>query len=152
MDNYSLIVLDYQPHFKAARIKSNLYYCKLEIKKAISNNVPIIFVEYIGAGNTIKSLRDLTNSYTKVFTIIKHSDSGAKELAEVLNSINSSTKLVFCGVNTDLCVYDTISDLNFYSESKSDFEIQVIAKACNSEYSHQNGLTKLKALNKVKII
>ena len=141
--SYSLIVIDMQKAFAAARRKRVLLNCEKEINKAIKNNCSIVFVEYFNCGKTIKQLTNLTKNYKKTYTVIKNDDDGSPEISHLFKAHRLPAKNIkVCGVNTDACVLDTVCSLS-YSDRFSKSIIDVIANACDASYNHGQGLQQI---------
>jgi hypothetical protein len=141
--SYSLVVIDMQKAFTAARRKRVLLNCEKEINKAIKNNCSIIFVEYFNCGKTIKKLTDLTKNYKKTYTVTKNNDDGSPEISCLFKSNRLPAKNIkVCGVNTDACVLDTVCGLS-HSNRFSKSIIDVIANACDTSYNHEQGLQQI---------
>jgi nicotinamidase-related amidase len=151
--DYSLVIVDMQTGFVAANSRKTLKNCKREIRKAIKDDANIIFVEYNGCGRTIKELTEITDkiAYKKKFVAIKRKNSGAKIILKTMKKNNipttKHTNFRVCGVNTDACVLETVEDLARALRQRS-YNIEVILSACNSSYSHKDGVSDLKNLAK----
>ncbi len=144
---YTLVVIDMQPYFTAARGKRILANCQKEIQTARKLNNYILFVEYENCGRTDQRLIDLVNGYHKTLTVVKNDDDGSWELQKALRYLQQHKKpLKVCGVNTDMCVYDTVYGL---LKVMPWIKIKVVEDACDSYQDHMYGLTLLKKLNNV---
>lgn len=129
MEKFVLVIIDMQAYFLSALDKDTIKACRREIRFAIKNECPIIFVEYSGNGETIYALKDLVNDYKKVSFIEKCDNDGSHEIAQEIRAIRSnSLKLRVCGVNVDCCVFDTVLGLR---ESFGK-EIEIVADATNA--------------------
>lgn len=142
---YVLCVIDMQDEFEVAADSRVGINVQREIQLAISDDAHVLFVEYNGSGDTLPELTRLTKTTSKAHTVIKTGDDGSKAIVAALKEYdipNHHLKIV--GVNTDYCVYRTVHGLRrklpFYSQ------IEVIADACDSQWSHVEGLTNLHAL------
>lgn len=150
---YTLVVVDMQYEFFAARNEKTQKACKDAIKKAIKNKSPIVFLEYVDYGPTLPSLTKLTRNYSKVFHVSKSEWDGSSESLKVLtdNKITSS-KFRVCGVYTDCCVAATAIGL---AEKSPSSKIEVLEKACwaSSDIYHENGLKKMSShKNRIRVI
>ena len=152
---YTLIILDMQGYFSAAKKDNVKRNCRHEIIKAMAQNAPILFVEYKSCGRTISSLTKLTREvkYGKVYRVIKSADDGSSEIDSFIKKNRLPRKHIrFTGINTDCCVQDTVTGLD--SMCKSDHVIEVVADACASEDidSHKQGIKALRRLRHVAIV
>jgi nicotinamidase-related amidase len=139
-----------QKTFTASTLKSVQRGCISEIKKAIKQNAPIVFVEYKSYGKTVEKLTQLVSktNYTNVYTITKMSNNGAREIDKLLREKRlPKNHLRVCGVNTDCCVLETVDGLDgMYG--KRDLLIEVVSNACGSVFSHEDGVAELSVLSK----
>ncbi|CAB4196762.1 Isochorismatase-like [uncultured Caudovirales phage] len=140
--SYTLIVIDVQSSFTAAKQKRVLTNCEKEIDKAIKNNCSIVFVEYFDCGKTSKRLTNLTINYRKTYIVTKYDDDGSPEILSLFKSNRLPKNIKVCGVNTDACVLDTVCGLSNLKRFKSS-KIEVISNACGSDYNHKNGLDQI---------
>lgn len=149
--SYTLVLIDVQPQFYAATNKRTQKNCGSEIRKAIKNNVPIVFVEYITFGKTVPKLTKIVkeSNYTNVYRLLKQECDGSPEISKLLKQKNLSKHLRVGGVNTEQCVLETVAGL---VKNNSDIKITVVNKACNSEYSHQLGIDLLSNLQNVQVV
>lgn len=146
---YTLCVIDMQQYFLNNGNDVSVEGVAREIRQAIKDDADILFVEYQGCGDTVPNLTDLVKHLgsTKVHKVVKSGDDGSEDIMEKINREDlKSDHLKVVGVNTDCCVYRTVSGLKFrYPESK----IEVVADACHSNWgpdSHINGLQLIKSL------
>lgn len=138
----TLVIIDMQKQFYAANKKLIIKACQREIKRAIKNKEPIIFVEYKFHGRTMRELKDLVKDYKHKHTTIKESNSGAYQIHNAIQKHNLHKNLRICGVNTDACVLDTVEELNgFYCRRnlgwQTAYKITVVADATNAMFYHQ---------------
>lgn len=145
---YTLVIIDMQAEFPAACNKSVISKIEKEIDKAISNNSPIVFLEYVGYKRTISKLFNRVDGYENSYFIRKYEDDGSKPLINLIKGFKLPKTLKVCGVNTDACVYKTVIGL---TKNSSTLKIEVISKACWSDYSHENGLRYISEYKKIKI-
>lgn len=149
---YTLVVVDMQEKFVAARNEKTQKACKTAIRKAIKHKSPIVFLEFVNYGPTLPSLTKLTRNYPKVFHVSKSEWDGSRESLKILtdNKITSS-KFKVCGVYTDCCVAATAMGL---VDKSSSAKIEVIGNACwasNDEY-HSDGLKKMSGYkNRIRV-
>lgn len=153
---YTLLVIDMQYKFPAARNVRLRQACRREITEAMTDRAHIIFVEYVNYGRTIKSLRDLVTHYKEVSYVTKCSDNGAHALRPFLTG-SPKCDVRVCGVNTNCCVLDTVRGLKrsrWWNARRSRRRfIHVVADACNSwsSSSHDAGLKRFKRMSNVLI-
>ncbi|SRR5579885_1444967 len=146
---YTLVVVDMQSSFEAANSRRVRENCKREIERAMEAGAAIIFVEYIGQGPTIPSLVKLTDDYDRVFITRKNDDDGSREVRKVIQDNRLPAKRIrVCGVNTDCCVFETVSGLTCKLKSVT---LEVVADACNSDYQHLTGLNDMAKMSGVTI-
>ena len=144
-DNSALIVIDMQPRFATRGGNQNDEENKKKLKELIKNQLeaiklakasqlPIIFIEYEGFGDTTEELKKATEGYNDVKYIIKDSDgmlsydnSHKAELAEYLSQ-KKVGNLIITGANGGACVQESITsslDNNYnvisYSKGIADF-------------------------------
>jgi len=107
---YTLIVVDMQHMFPAS--SKCLDACKDIVRAFVKTNNDIVFVEYVGCGQTISSLKRLARNAHYVY---KDKCDGSKEINECVTKNALSTNFVVCGVNTGACVLETVVGLTYYS-------------------------------------
>ncbi|MDP2696096.1 MAG: isochorismatase family protein [bacterium] len=151
MRKYTLVIIDMQPHFGAAKNKILLSSIKLEIAKAIKLNNHIMFVRYIGCGKISSGLLKMIIHYNNVSFVNKDDQDGGHETLMALSVYNARTNLKFCGVNTDECVRDTITHIAMRYPKR--FKIHVMENCCYSysEASHKGGICALSKIENVYI-
>lgn len=129
--------------------------CKRELIKAINDDAQIIFLEFCKHGPTIQELTSLLKEYkyTKYTFVSKEHDDGSKDLLNVILKNNLPPSIKVCGVNTDCCVYDTVSGYlhamtNYKKKSKdsNEFNVKVIIDACASSWYHEKGVKYMRDL------
>jgi len=146
---YTLVIIDMQDNFAAAKYKSVQYGCISEIEQAIKRNAPIVFVEYRYSGKTVESLKQLIAAvkYENVHTVTKTTNNGASAINKLLQRKKlPKNHLRVCGVNTDCCVLETIEGFNSMYRNRN-FLIEVVLNACGSEHSHEEGVDELSTLS-----
>lgn len=146
--SYSLLVIDAQPIFSAANSTSLIRSIRSEILTAKQAKAPIVFVEFAlkhiapQVGQTHQTLLDAAAGSD--FSIVaKKSQSGATEVNQHYRRYFAKLPpLRVCGVNTEMCVLDTVEGLK-----KLGWEnITIASSACNSDANHQFGLNLLKKI------
>lgn len=118
----TVVVIDMQPYFIVA--KQALPGVRRLLKFANERSLPVVFVEWEGIGGTYGSLKKLAPAATYVY---KYGRDGSKELNEALMRNMFSRNLIVGGVNTFVCVRETISGC--FKQSVAD-EITIVASAC----------------------
>lgn len=156
--SYSIVVIDMQNIFlkNVLKIDSDIIQkCKRELIKAINDNAQIIFLEFRRHGPTTKELTSLLKEYKyeKYISVSKEFDDGSKDLLNVILKNNLPHNIKVCGVNTDCCVYDTVSGYlhamtNHKNEFKdsNEFNVKVIIDACASSWYHERGVKYMRDL------
>lgn len=149
-----LLIIDMQASFDASLDPKVQRSCIREIKKAMREQAPIVFVEYSGHGSTISELTDVVEQahYKKVHHVLKHDDDGSDVIVEFLRKKHlPRSNLSVVGVNSNWCVRSTVAGLTYLLKSAT---IKVIADACNCNDtdSHRRGLNEMRLLNNVKIL
>jgi len=151
--SYTLIVIDVQPHFSAAKKVKRA--CIKELNKAIDNKAHIVFLEFETYGNTYQELMDVIKEkkYKKIGVGLKWEDDGSDQVEEIINKKRMiKTKFKVVGVNTGYCVLATVEGL---AKKYPKAYIEVLSKACNSSYYHKTELGWIehnKYLPNVKVI
>lgn len=124
-DRPALVIIDMQPHYA----KRNGFHTAPEnifkidqviasqvaaIEKAKKQNIPIIFVEYTGAGDTADNLKKAVQGYKDVKFFKKNTDGmfdppnrGRQELVDYLKK-NRIGNLIVTGANGGACVRQSI--------------------------------------------
>ena len=135
-NHYTLIVIDVQYYFMAARSKSLQNNIIREIKKAAALSNPIVFVEY--AGETIWGVRYAVENYPHAYEVAKMGVNGGREIHALLKHKGLCKTLRVCGVQTEACVFQTVSELF----DIADYDITLVSSACGSvdESTHDDGI------------
>ena len=123
---YTLAVVDMQYGFNTAKEELTIQGCAEQIKLAIKNKNPIVFVEYEECGETLEELVKLTNKYENRFFIEKERDDGSRELKQAIREEKLPKNIRICGVNFECCVFDTARSLT------QNHETTLVATAVNS--------------------
>jgi len=130
MPGKTLVIVDMQPVFKASKDPNTIIAVTHEIFMAKQNNHAIIIVEYARSGRTHTGFDDLLKGYPHKARIRKRDDDGSKEIVRALCRRNFPMQtLRVCGVNTDCCVYETVTGL---IKKLSKTQVEVVKNACNS--------------------
>ena len=129
MNDYTLICIDMQPGFVAAKDPVTINACAKEISFAIENKNPIIIVEYKYNGPTWPRLTNLVRDYPFVSFIKKNDDDGSEDIMNFFYRCKIQPERIrIVGVNTDACVLATLYSLY----TASCFRLEIVRKACNS--------------------
>lgn len=150
---YTLVIIDMQYCFAAAKTQNIKSPILREIKLAQKHKNPIIVVEYKvdkkhHNGCTVKYITKATGGRTKVPFIKKKTDDGSMVIIDAIKTLTRSRRIRIVGVNTGQCVKDTVNGLVW-----NGYKPQIVGDACNS-YSYENhrfGLLSMKK-SKVKIL
>lgn len=122
-----LVIVDMQPMFPAAQCNGLVDAVKREVLRAISENRPVIVLEYVGWGPSYDCIMELLEGYDRWVRRVKRTWSGA---AEVLDECQShgwdSSNHRVCGVETFACVAQTCEDL-----AAADRKVVVVTDGCN---------------------
>jgi len=131
MPEKTLIIVDMQPVFRASREPNTIIAVTHEIFMAKQNNHAILIVEYARSGKSHTGFDHLLKGYPHKSRIKKWDDDGSKEVIRALIRRKFPTNLLrVCGVNTDCCVFETVTGL-LCRLGKT--KIEIVKKACNSE-------------------
>lgn len=145
---YTLVVVDMQDYFPAARGSTVQENCLREVKKAIQDRAGVIVLEYKHCGETIPAIAGLLKEYSRYERKVKDNDDGSRQVINSLRKRKFSQNLRVVGVNTDCCVNATVQSLS----RKRVARIRVVADACNSTIDHGAGLDGMKRLPNVSIV
>ncbi len=137
MDNYILILVDAQEKLIAAmREKVELIN---NLKKLIEGfnlyHLPIIVTEQVPnkLGETVKELRDVLDSSHILIGKSEFSCLGNELFNKKLNSIKPRRKIVLCGVETHVCIYQTARDLIKY-----EYRVEIVTDGISSRHKNDN--------------
>lgn len=130
----TLIVIDMQHAFPESEESWMIANVGREIRLAMAESRPIIFVEFKGGGPTHAALTDLlampAGGYERVLFVEKDIPSGATEIMKAAQSHKISLKHTrFCGVKTRVCVRQTVGRL--YMRLPEDSRFEIVKDACN---------------------
>lgn len=132
MDKPILVVIDMQGQFASANNPRTIAGCQKLIVNASLNTHPIMFVEYMGYGETLPQLTQLVGAFEPKFRIHKTKDDGSEAVQETIKRCKvKPKKFIVCGVNTGFCVLSTVIGLHAAS---SQYHIDVVAEACNDQW------------------
>lgn len=138
---YTLIVIDMQEGFHSARGKRVRENCRAEIEQAVRDNAHIIFLEWHLYQKTFPELtKDL---HDNVVFLSKSEDDGSRQIEREVRLNKRPTSFKVCGINTDCCVRATVEGLTARFPMS---RIEVIGRACASDWYHNNGIKQLKSI------
>ena len=130
---YTLVVVDMQPKFVASQNERTIKMVQKEIKMAMDNKCPIVFLEYEEYGPTDKRLKEVIKGYKKCKFVKKRMDDGSDYVIRICNLHKYPlNNFRVCGVNTGACVKSTVSGLATLPYT----HIKVPKGACNT--THEN--------------
>lgn len=142
-EDTALIVIDVQGSLaKQAQESDNLIYNVQTLIMAFQIlEIPIIYMEQYpeGLGCSVSEISSLLSS-NKVIAKTSFSGCGSNAFIEQLQAIDKN-QLLICGIETHVCVYQTVVDL-----LDRDFYIEVISDAVSSRAKENRQL----ALNKMQ--
>lgn len=145
--------IDLQPEFIAARNEYIKKIAQEEVKRAIRFNYGIVFLEYASSkyskfSPTWPEIKELAAGYKNQVTVLKKDDDGGSEVMDAAFAHKLKlNKVRVCGVNTDMCVHDTVRTLSTLSPAS---KIIIRKDGCGS--SRKNDFTKFEPYRNVKII
>lgn len=122
---YTLVVVDMQPQFEAARSRRCVENVLAEIAAAKAANAAIIVLEYGGFGPTNSRITKAVRSYERGYFAIKHEDNGSLQVFNLCNTYMLVRQFRVVGVNYGACVKSTAIGLRGF-----DYRVEVIRKAC----------------------
>ncbi len=146
-----LLLIDLQTGFDASYDKKLLKTVSNQIKKARSENIPIISLEYINDGDLQPILQNELEGYNKKYTVEKRVNNGGPEVVQVLEKLSIlEADLYVCGVNTSACVISTIR----WIQTESKHNINVIENGCNDQDRdwHKTYIERMINEHKIKLI
>lgn len=151
--SYTLTIVDMQRKFPAANKRSLIQTVADEIITCIQQRGSIIFVEFLGYGPTHHRLVALTDRYRNTFQVRKMSDGGSEEVIKCMRAHDLPMgRIRGVGVNTDQCVWHTLSKL--MKDHLPYAQLEIVKKGCNS-YSrgaHKEGIGLFTNLNNTIIV
>ena len=141
----ALVIIDMQSEFNSAHDAKTKRSIINQIKKAKSDNIPIVNVSYTGCGDTIGAIKKHLDNYHLVGHTKKNMDNGSRGVQYVIKKFEQTLgekieHLIITGVNTEACVLDTCRGL------VKKFKLTVIKSGCNSSYYHEFGIERLKGI------
>ncbi len=139
---HTLVVIDMQEEFSAARGRRIQQEILQEIQRSRAKRWPIVIVEFEESGGTLPIIRRACKGYRRAVTITKENDDGSSEVLEALGDITKCRKVRVCGVNTDACVFSTVHGLQ-----KKGIKVEVWGPGTDSEEDHAFGLYLFSQMN-----
>ena len=138
MQDYTLVIVDMQPNFWAARHKHTLKAIKREVKIAKKRALPIVLLEFPKTREnpqylpTHPKITRKLEGYARRAVVYKSQSDGSFELLIECHRLKlERPRFRVCGVNTDVCVLKTALGLaNFRPYT----QIEVVQDGCNTEY------------------
>jgi nicotinamidase-related amidase len=119
--NYSLVIIDMQPSFIAAKQSSLRKPILREIALAKKHNRQIIVVHFARYGRTINYILKELKGYKNKSFVRKNDVDGSDKTNRVLKNNN----VRICGIEASECVFETASGL-----SKMGFNVSLVKDAC----------------------
>ncbi|HEY9870731.1 MAG TPA: isochorismatase family protein [Candidatus Obscuribacterales bacterium] len=140
MKEYTLVVVDMQPDFPASKDPATLAAVQREVKRAMHFHCPVVLLEvpYFspldeeGYKPTHRSIMQLLSGYDRYQVVQKIFSDGSLNVINTCEWKKYGTKRFrVCGVNTDLCVLETVLGL---ARRLPESTIKVVQDACNTSY------------------
>lgn len=133
---YTLVIIDVQQGYSAAKDPVLLHNLELEIKKARECNAAILIVNmhpHEGVGKSIAKIWNAAYEHIYFAAVTKMDTTGAYEIIKASEKYRFINKNNFKigGVYTDVCVADTINEL---ADKLPDSTIEVLGHCCNSDF------------------
>ena len=139
---HTLVVIDMQEEFSAARNKRIQQAVIQEIQRSRAKRWPIVIVEFEESGGTLPIIRRACKGYPRAVTVTKDYDDGSSEVLEALGDITKCRKVRVCGVNTEACVWATVKGLQ-----RQGVKVEVWGPGTDSEDDHEFGLRLFSQMN-----
>lgn len=119
---YCLCIIDMQPIFKA--MNDVLAECIDLIQQAIADGAYVIVVQYMypngQSSSTHQSIRAVLSSYGNRACCWANQNDKSDTITRAVYANNVYTNtFVFCGVNTDACVHDTVNSFSSLHPEKT---------------------------------
>lgn len=123
----TLVIIDMQPSFSAARDKKTIDGVIEEIKIA-KNNSPVLVLEYVKHSPTdLRIKKELDSISNQVEFITKRNDDGSDDIICACDDLELPKNFRVCGVNIDACVWETV-----YGLMCCGHWVEVVKNACNT--------------------
>lgn len=122
---YTLVVVDMQPQFEAAKSRRCVENVLAEIAAAKAANAAIIVLEYVNFGPTNSRIVKAVRSYDRGYFKVKCWDDGSDEVLSMCSICQLSRSFRVVGVNYGACVKATAIGLRSHG-----YHVEVVKKAC----------------------
>lgn len=149
--NTLMLIIDIQEKLLNATFNKNIIDKNISILAQTSKllDIPTIITEQYpkGLGSTVSLIKNNLNNDAIFYEKMDFNALTNNEIDNLLKIKNKKNILIF-GIETHICVYQTIQDL-----LSKNYNVTVIIDACGSrsEFEHKNGLNNIKDLGaKVK--
>ena len=142
-DTSVLLIVDIQEKLLAAQPMAEKIMKKISTlaKAATVLDIPTILTEQYpkGLGNTIEELKSLVSPSSRIIQKIEFSCIQAEGCLETLKSY-SKNQIIICGVETHVCVHQTVNEL-----LKNGFEVHLVEDAVGSrnKFEHKKGIKRM---------
>jgi len=144
LKKYTLVIIDMQSDFSAC--DRALKGVNQAVKKAKIDRCPIVVVEFRNCKRTLKEVRNTIGEYKNVYRVTKPDCDGSKQIISAVKKHNLPNNLMFCGVETGVCVKQSIHGLiNVHAIKPS--QLYLIN---NATASHLKGSQKRSAVKSIK--
>lgn len=130
---YTLLIIDMQEGYSAAKDDTLIKNVLEEIKEAKRNDAAILFVAMDdGVGPFIGPIWDAAYDYQYYVEVKKRDTDGSREVIAALKKYRflNKNRIKVGGVYTDVCVADTVNNL---AVKLPDADIEVLSHCCNSD-------------------
>ena len=122
---YTLVVVDMQPRFEAAKIRRCIDNVLAEIAVAKSEGAAIVVLEYRGFGPSNRRITQAVRSYERGYFQEKCWDDGSREVFQMCETYHLPRNFRVVGVNYGACVKSTAIGLRERKHT-----VVVVKKAC----------------------
>lgn len=138
---YTLVVVDMQADFAAAKDEATIVAVEKLIEQAKHDNAHVVFlwIPYYSPADEkplarpLRRLLDLVSGYARAKVIEKLGNDGSCLVRHYCSQQGcSNSQFVICGVNTDMCVLDTALGL---ARSNPAAMVTVHRDACNTTFN-----------------
>jgi nicotinamidase-related amidase len=147
---YTLVVVDMQPGFEAANGERVGKNCLREIKEAVRVGAHIVFLEFVGHGETLPELTAPVSDYPFSHAKTKFVDDGSPEVQQAIKERGFMIgRFRVIGINTDWCVRSTVEGLR--KRFPNSF-VEVVIDACWSDSNHFKGVRLIRKIENVDVI
>lgn len=144
MKKYTLVIVDMQSDFSSC--DRALKGVNQAVRKAKTDRCPIVVVEFRNCNKTLKEVMDTIGEYKNVHKVTKPYCDGSKQIISTVKKHKLPDNLMFCGVETGVCVKQSIHGLINVHAVKPN-KLYLINKATAS---HWKGSQKRCAVKSIK--